>query len=50
MRGRTERKRPVRAHEQRTGDRQPPAIREAVARIMKALGIRNGDRTEQPKR
>ncbi|CAJ5016810.1 Uncharacterised protein [Burkholderia pseudomallei] len=49
MRGRTERK-PVRAHEQRTQDKQPPVFSEAVARIMKALGVRNGDRTEQPKR
>ncbi|MFX1715687.1 hypothetical protein [Paraburkholderia sp. A1RO-5L] len=50
MRGRTERKQPVRAHEQRTQDKQPPVFSEAVARIMKALGVRNGDRTEQPKR
>jgi hypothetical protein len=50
MRGRTERKQRVRAHEQRTQDKQPPAISEAVARIMKALGVRDDDRTEQPKR
>ena len=50
MRGRPERKQPVRAHEQRTRDKQPLDISEAVARIMKALGVRNGDRTEQPKR
>lgn len=50
MRGRNERKQPGRAHEQRTRDKLPPVFSEAVARIMKALGVRNGDRTEQPKR
>jgi hypothetical protein len=52
MRGRTERKQPVRRREQDeliAVERPHRTVSESVGRILKALGGRNGERTEQSK-